>query len=216
MRWDLRGTKERLHARLKRLKAVKVWQLVILLLLSMIVSATLLRLNSLNMSDLRHAVITADEKGDLVEINKAVSRLGTYVTTHMNTDLGDGFYLSSSFERAREAAIAAAAASPDMNSHVYKDASVACQSAAERGKYGGYVPCVQSKVRDVGGSDTLVSELKLPRSETYKIDFVSPRWSLDPAGVSVAISALIVLLIIFRITGAVVLRILLKRRYNSI
>lgn len=108
MRWDTKARRDQLRNRAKALKKVKVWQLAILLLISLLVAATMLRLNSLNMRDLRKDVITADEKGDAAEIEKAVNGLGKYVTTHMNTELGGGFYLASSYERAKQAVIKAA------------------------------------------------------------------------------------------------------------
>lgn len=217
MRWDSKTYKERLHHRLKQIRSVKIWQLVVLLLLSVLVAATFLRLNSLNMSDLRRAVITADESGDAASTGTAVGKLGAYVTTHMNTELGDGFYLSGAYERARQAAVQAAAGTSNPDSALYQKASEECQSATARAPYGGYiVPCVLDKVKKIGGSDTLVSELKLPASELYRINFVSPVWSLDPAGITVAISALLLIVIIARITGVIVLRLLLKRRFQNI
>lgn len=209
--------RERLHARLKHLRAIKIWQLLILLLLSLLVTATLFRLNSLAMSDLRRAVITADQKGNTAELSKAISSLGAYVTSHMNTSLGDGFYLTASYERAREAAVQAAADTTNPDSTLYQKASVECQSSSARAPYGGYyVPCVLARVKALGSSSGLAQELQLPRYELYKINFVSPLWSPDAAGISVAITALILLIIIARITGVVVLKFLLKRRFNSI
>ena len=217
MRWDKQAYKERLRRWLKRLKAVKTWQLIILLLLSLIVSATMLRLNSLTMSELRKAVVAADAKGDEAALQKAITALGTYVTRHMNTSLGDGFYLTDSYERAREAAVQAAGDATNPDSALYQQASVQCQSATARAPYGGrYVPCVLAKVKELGSSSNLVSELQLPRYELFKINFVSPLWSPDPAGISVAISALILLIIIARITGVIILKLLLKRRFKSI
>lgn len=209
--------KERLHLRLKRLRMVKTWQLLVLLLLSLLVTATMFRLNSLQMSDLRRAVITADQKGDTVELTKAVDALGAYVTTHMNTSLGDGFYLTGSYERAREAAVQAAADTANPDSALYQKASVECQSASARAPYGGYyVPCVLARVKELGNTGALVQELQLPRYELYKINFVSPLWSPDAAGISSAISLLILLIIIARLTGVIVLKFLLKRRFDTI
>lgn len=217
MRWDGKSQKERFRRWLKRLKAIKIWQLVVLLLLSLLVSATLLRLNSLTMSELRKAVVAADNKGDVAALNTAIEQLGAYVTTHMNTSLGDGFYLTASYERAREAAVNAAADTTNPDSALYQQASVQCQSAAARAAFGGYyVPCVLAKVKELGSSDALVSELNLPRAELYKINFVSPVWSPDAAGFAVAISAFILLIIIIQITGVIVLKLLLKRRYKAI
>lgn len=217
MRWDVKAYRERLRRRLKRLKAIKIWQLVVVFLLSLIISATFLRLNSLAMSELRRTVIAADEKGDTAAINKAVEALGAYVTSHMNTSLGDGFYLTASYERAREAAVQAAADTANPDSALYQQASVECQSASARAAYGGYyVPCVLAKVKELGSAANLTSELQLPRAELYKINFISPLWSPDAAGFFVAISALILFIIIGRITGVIVLKLLLKRRFKTI
>lgn len=212
MRWD----KEATRRQLKRLKAVKTWQLVVLLLLSLLVSATLLRLNSLTMSELRKAVVAADAKGNEAALQKSINALGAYVTSHMNTSLGDGFYLADSYERARAAAVQAAGDTANPDSALYQQASVQCQSASARAPYGGYVACVLAKVKELGSTSNLVSELQLPRYELFKINFVSPLWSPDPAGISVAISALILLIIIGRITGVIILKLLLKRRFTSI
>lgn len=216
MRWDTKPYKERLHLRLKRLRAIKIWQLLVLFLLSLLVTATMFRLNSLEMSDLRRAVIAADQKGDSAEITKSVSALGAYVTTHMNTSLGDGFYLTASYDRAREAAVKSAADTTNPDSTLYQKASVECQNASVRAPYNGYVPCVLARVKELGSPGTLVQELQLPRSELYKINFVSPLWSPDGAGIATAVSVLILVIIVARITGVIVLKFLLKRRFDTI
>lgn len=216
MRWEPMKYREQLRARLKRLNTVKTWQLVVLLLLSCIVAAIFLRLNNLGMMERRDAVIAADEKGDASQIDKAVNELQRYVTRHMNTDLGGGFYLTQSYERAREAAMQAASDTSNPNSAVYSQASIACQSSSERARYGGYVACVLAKVDVVGGQGNLTSSLKLPPSELYKINFASPLWSFDLAGIFVALSTLIILVILIRATGVIILRVLLKRRYSHV
>lgn len=215
MRWDKKAYRQRLRHRLKQLRAVKTWQLLVVLLFASILSATFLRLNNLNMIDFRHAVISADEKGDAEALKRSVNDLQRYVSGHMNTSLGDGFYLTASYERAREAAMKAASDASNPGSALYQQASVDCQTERFR-VAGGYVQCVLNKVRELGGPSTLTSELKLPRSELYKIDFASPVWSLDPAGLSVAFSIFIILLILARLTGVGVLRLLLKQRFSSI
>lgn len=216
MRWDKAQYRERLRTRLKRLNAIKTWQLVIVLLLTSIVAATFLRLNNLGMMERRDAVIAADEKGDSTDIEQAVNELQRYVTRHMNTDLGGGFYLTKSYDRAREAAMKAAADTSNPNSTIYNKASKQCQSATEMAKYGGYVACVLAKVEAVGGQSNPVSELKLPVSDAYKINFASPVWSFDLAGIFVLLSILIILIILGRITGVIILKLLLKRRYSHV
>lgn len=216
MRWDNKVYRERLRLRLKRLRAIRIWQFFVLLLLSLLVSAIFLRLNSLAMSELRREVIVVDQKGDNEALKIAIEALGTYVTTHMNTSLGEGFYLTGSYERAREAAVQAAVDTTNPDSVLYQQASVECQSASTRAPYGGYVPCVLARVQELGDSTVLTAELQLPRAELYKVNFVSPLWSPDGAGISVAISLLILLIIIARITGVIVQKMLVKSRFRAI
>ena len=216
MRWEVSKYRERLRMRLKRLSAIKTWQLVVVLLLICILAAIFLRLNNLGMMERRDAVISADEKGDTTAIEAAVNELQRYVTRHMNTSLSGGFYLTKSYERAREAAMSQAGDSSNPNSEIYNQASVECQSAAERARHGGYVACVLAKVGTVEGQGDLVSSLKLPPSELFKINFVSPLISLDLAGFSVLFAVFIVVVIIVRITGVVIVKILLRHRYSHV
>lgn len=216
MRWEPKKHYEKLRARARLLKVVKTWQLLVILLLMSILAATFLRLNNLAMLERRNAVIAADEKGDATELDRSISELRSYVTGHMNTSLGNGFYLSHSYERAREAATRAAGDASNPNSAVYQQASVECQAGSERVRYGGYVQCVIAKVSAVPGQENPASALKLPRAEAYKINFASPLWSFDLAGLSVAICALIIVIIIIRFIEVIILKIMLKRRFSSI
>ncbi|HMR72693.1 MAG TPA: hypothetical protein PKD68_01660 [Candidatus Saccharibacteria bacterium] len=208
--------RERLRTWLKRLGAIKTWQLIVVLLLTSIVAAIFLRLNNLGMMERRDAVIAADEKGDVAQLEAAVNELQRYVTRHMNTNLDGGFYLTKSYERAREVAMSQAGDSSNPNSAIYNQASIDCQSGSERARYGGYVPCVLAKVGTVEGQGDLVSNLKLPPSELYKINFVSPLVSLDFAGLSVLFAIFIVVVIVARLTGVAVVKILLRRRYSHV
>lgn len=216
MRWEPKKHYEKLRTRLRKLNAIKTWQLLVILLLTTIVAATLLRLNNLGMLERRNAVIAADEKGDSAELERSISELRRYVTSHMNTSLGNGFYLSHSYDRAREAATRAASDTSNPNSAVYQQASVECQAGSERVRYGGYVQCVIAKVSLVPGQENPVSALKLPRAEAYKINFASPLWSFDLAGMAVAICMLIIVIIIVRFIEVVILKIMLKSRFSSI
>jgi hypothetical protein len=60
--------KRQLRKSIKQLQVVKTWQLVILLVLMMFVSATFLRLNNTGMIARRNAVTAADKSGDTQEI----------------------------------------------------------------------------------------------------------------------------------------------------
>lgn len=216
MRWETSKYRERLRLRLKHLTTVKTWQLIVVLVIVSLVAAIFLRLNNLGMMERRDAVIAADEKGDATEIARTVNELQRYVTSHMNTGLGDGFYMTQSYERAREAAMNAASDTSNPNSAVYSQASIECQSSTERTKHGGYVACVLAKVGTVEGQENPVSSLKLPPSSMYKVNFASPLWSFDLAGIFIALAVIIIVLIVIRLTGVIILKILIRHRYSQV
>lgn len=199
------------------MQRLKTWQLLILLLLGVLLSASLLRLNNLEMVERRSAVIAADEKGDREELRKAVVELQRYVTGHMNTNLGSGFYLTKTYERDRDAALAAAGNATNPNSSVYQQASVECRSRFQGGRESfrtDYVQCVIDRVASL--SPQSEANLNLPKPEAYKINYVTPVWSPDLAGLAVALCVLIVLVILGRLALLGVLRMLLRKHYRSI
>lgn len=219
MRWDVRDYYARLRRRLKRLRAIKVWQLLVLLLLGAIVAATGLRINNLGMIDRVDAVTEADKGGDPAAIQKTITELRRYVASHMNTDLSGGIFLTHSYNRDFEAAAAAAQNQSNSSSEIYQQASIECRSRWRGGVESfrnDYVACVDEKVSAAGGSVDIMSQMNLPNSEVYKINMISPLWSPDLAGFSILFCTIIILAILFRLTGVVVLKLLLKRRFSRV
>ena len=211
--------REKLRQRLKTLRRVKTWQLAVVLLFGAIVAVTLLRLNSLNMMDYRHAVVVADEQGDKAAIRSSLADLQRYVSSHMNTGLAGGFYLSKSYDRDSEAAISAASNVSNPNSVEYQTASIECRAKWQGGRdsfRNDYVRCVIDRVAALTGQAEPASEASLPNPESYKINYASPLWSADPAGFAVLFCAIVVMIIIFRAIVVIVLKILLKRRFSSV
>ncbi|MEO5499326.1 MAG: hypothetical protein ABIR46_02415, partial [Candidatus Saccharimonadales bacterium] len=148
MRWD-KLDKSKYRRVLRRVQLLKTWQLVILLFLGVLLSATFLRLNNLEMVERRNAVIAADETGDKAAIQATVVDLQGYVSRHMNTNLGNGFYLAKSYDRDRDAALANVNQSTNPNSSVYQQASVECRQRFQGGRESfrnDYVQCVVDRV----------------------------------------------------------------------
>lgn len=211
--------KRKLHYRLGRLHRLRMWQLLIVLLFGMLVAATLLRLNNIGMIERRDAVIKADASGDVQATKKALIELQRYVSGHMNTSLGNGVYLSKTYERDRAAALQAATSGSNPNSSVYQQASVECQSRFQGGVESfrnDYVQCVIERVNALGSGQDPASGINLPRADSYRYDFASPRWSLDLAGLAVLFCAIVLLAIVTKILTAVILRQLLKHRFKSV
>lgn len=219
MRWETLSNKAKYRRILKSIQVLKTWQLIILLLLGMITSATMLRLNNLGMAERRNAVIVADEKGDKERIRASIVELQDYVSNHMNTNLGSGFFLAKSYERDRDQALASANQTTNPNSAVYQQASVECRSRFQGGResfQSDYVQCVIEQVGALSPQTDVEKTLNLPKADAYRVNFSAPIWTPDLAGVSVAFCVLITLVIIGRLLLVLVLRMLLKKHYRSI
>lgn len=202
-------------SQLARLKRVKTWQLIVILLLLSLIAATFLRMNNLNMVERRDAVVAADKKGDTAAIKTSLTKLQAYVSHHMNTDLGQGVYLTYSYDRDRAAALAKAQSSKDEGA-AYRQADQFCRQRFTGGVSSfrnDYVQCVINRTANL---KTGQAPLKLPKSELYRYDFASPLWSPDLAGLFVALCALVVVIIILRTLSLLVLSLLLKRHFRSV
>lgn len=203
---------------LHRVGALKNWQLLVLLLIMTIVSATLLRLNNLGMVERRTAVIAADEKGDKQELRSRIVELQDYISHHMNTSLVRGLYLSKSYERDRDAALAAANSTTNPNSAVYQQASIECRQRFQGGVASfrnDYVQCVVEKVGSMAPQSDPTAGLRLPKADAYRVSFVSPLWTPDAAGFAVLLCVVLILAIISRVITVVILRLLLRKHYRS-
>lgn len=211
--------KRRIHHWLKRVRALKTWQLFIILLLGVLVSATFLRLNNLGMVERRTAVIAADVAGDPEVLRDSVVDLQHYVSRHMNTNLENGFFLSKTYERDRDAALAAVSQSTNPSSAVYQQASIECRSRFQGGRESfrnDYVQCVIDQVSTLSAQSDAELALRLPKADAYKINFSAPVWTPDLAGFAVAFCTVVTLVILGRLVLLVALRWLLRRHYQSI
>jgi len=212
------NSRRRIRTWLHRVRALKNWQLLVLLLIMTIVSATMLRLNSLGMVERRTAVINADEKGDKEVLRTRIVELQSYISSHMNTSLAGGLYLAKTYERDRDAALAAAASATNPSSAVYQQASIECRARFQGGVASfrnDYVQCVVEKVGSLAPQTDPTAGLKLPKADAYRINFASPLWTPDIAGFSVLICALLILAIIVRTTSVIILRLLLRKHYRN-
>ena len=137
----------------------------------------------------------------------------------MNTSLEGGFFLSKTYERDRDAALAAANQSTNPNSSVYQQASIDCRSRFQGGRESfrnDYVQCVIERVSTLSPQTDIEQTLNLPKADAYKVNFSSPFWTPDLAGLAVAFCVLVTLVILGRALLTLVLKMLLKRHYRSI
>jgi hypothetical protein len=182
--------KRHLHHAYRKLRWLKPWYFLILVVIFGAASVSSLRANNERMIVLRNAVYAADKNNS--NVTQALQNLQAYVTTHMNTNLSTGngsvyppLQLKYTYDRllANESANAAAA-----NSQLYTDAQNYCQAQIPTGFSGRYrVPCIEQYVE---GHDTSLPAIP---DALYKFDFVSPTWSADHAGWSLVATILSVI-----------------------
>lgn len=207
--------KGRVRRSIKDLQRVKTWQLLILLILVGFVSATFLRLNNIGMVERRAAVVAADEVGnDEVTIQRLYD-LQQFVSAHMNTDMGAGVYLESSYQRDSKELLNKAAGDENPNGNIYKKAQEVC--APRFSSYSAaYLQCTTSELAKYPAADDLIGAVKLPPASNYLHDYVSPVWSPDFAGWSLVACGVITLLIVTRLIGVGILKVLLRQHYKSV
>lgn len=204
--------KRRIQKNIKNLQRVKTWQLAILLILMIFISATFLRLNNTGMIQRRQAVIDADKQGDTTVITERVYDLQRFSSSHMNADSGV-FYLQETYNRDSAQAMEAMSRS-SAYSQIYAEAEAICHPQFH-GYSTAYLNCFLAEVSKHPTSETL-PEAKAPEPSLYRYNFVSPRWSPDFAGFSILVSIGIVLVIVGRIISLLILKLLLKRHYRSV
>lgn len=205
--------KRQVRRNLRQLQRVKTWQLVILLLLFGFVAATFLRLNNIGMVERRDAVMAADKDGSLDVIQARLYDLQRYVSAHMNADMGT-IYLENQYKRDSQRLIDQASGDNNPNGNIYKKAQEVC--APRFSHYSqAYLQCTVDYLAQYSPAGDLSSTVSLPKADLYRYSYVSPLWTPDFAGWSVLACLFIILVIIARLIGLVVLRILLKTRYRG-
>lgn len=215
---------------LRSVKTVRTWQLFLVLLPLLFLTATLLRFDHLKMVDLRAAVLNADEAGDDAAIEQSLQELKQFVFTHtvVNTTetngvqsiiLGTGpFYLEQQYRRAANAAIAAAEGTlvddSNPNGNIYAAVAGICQPQAIANGWQWssqqYLDCWTSELAKYPASDELSPTLisaNIPSTELYRHSYASPLWAPTAAGFAMLACILIVAWIIVRLLVWLVLRV---------
>lgn len=203
------ANKRQLKHTLNHLQHVKTWQLLVLLILFGFLAATFLRLNNIGMVQRRDAVYAADKAGDKEAIKDRLWDLQRYVSAHMNTDMGP-VYLENQYQIDSQKAIDSSSGSNNPNGNIYKKAQDNCAPKFDRYTQG-YLQCTVNYLAQFPSADNSVGLIKLPKADAYRYTFISPLWSPDFAGFSVLICIVLILFLFIRITGVIILRMIIKR-----
>jgi hypothetical protein len=202
------GWKNQIEFIRRKLKKVKTWHMVVLLLILVILSIFFLRLNNMGMVELRNQVLSADESGDGEVLQRAATKLQNYVSGHMNADTGQ-IALQNSYDRAIQRAFSEV---NDVNASGYAEATESCKAVLYVSGYPGYASCVADAV-GIGESTLVVPEL--PNPALYYISYASPIVSFDAAGVTVVLSVVVFLAIILKLLTEVVMALLLYKKQQA-
>lgn len=199
---------------IKRLGRIKTWQLVLLLILSLYISATFLRINNVGMVERRKAVEVADKVGDTDMLEQRLYELQQYASRHMNASTGD-FDLKDSYDRdVKEILSQAEEANRNTNSTIWNKAANECY-AEYPGYWQGQIQCILEKQKDFPTSAP-ITEVDVPDPLLYRYNFLSPAWSPDFAGWSLLGSAMLLVVIIGRLIILGILQLILHHRYRRV
>ncbi len=227
------GGKKSNHVRrlLRSFGAVQNWQLLLILIPLLFITATLLRLDHLRMAELRDAVISADNLGDDALLQEKLQALQEFTFKHVvvniverngtqNLTFGTGpFYLEGQYLRAANEAIAEAesqlANDSNPNGNIYAAVSAICRPLALANGWAwnspGYLNCWTSELDKYPAAEELNSQLtaNVPSTELFRYDYASPIWAPSWAGWAILACIIILAIIIIRLVIWCVLHIFL-------
>lgn len=213
---------------LKRFR-LKTWQLLVVLLPLLFIDATLMRVDHVRMTELRDAVLLADENEDDEKIKQTMAELREFVSSNMVINIVDEngtqkimfgtgpFYLEHQYIRAANKALAEAEAKladdSNPNGNIYALAAETCKALAVKNGWTwnnpNYINCMTTEIQKYPAADELQDQVKasLPSTELYRHNYASPIWAPTLTGIMILITLVIVVIIIFRFIVWIVLRI---------
>ncbi|MBR3414837.1 hypothetical protein IKG73_02355 [Candidatus Saccharibacteria bacterium] len=218
----------------KRKPQIKTWQLVLILIPLLFISATLFRIDHVKMIELKNAVVAADKEGDSEKTREALNELKKFTETHTVINIeekngnfvlyfGSGeIYLAKEYERTATAlkiqAQENAGIYANPNGNIYAKAMAVCQPLAHQ--YGwnwntpDYIACYQTELGKYPTSENIESEIKvdLPSPSLYRYDFISPLITFTPSSIVAIITIILIVVIIIRFFIWLTLKIALKIR----
>jgi len=197
--------KRRLHHYWTKIRAVKTWQLVALMLLFAALSVYGLRQNSLNLEPKIQAVLTADINNK--DIETAINELGDYVVHHMNADLPRPIQLENSYKRAVDKTYDKAL--KDLRSgSLLEEARDVCDKLGVIVSAG--PQCIQDYLDKNWNPEKGSLVVDLPDVSLFTYNFAAPSWSPDLPGWSIVITVVLFVAIISRLIAGRIVRSILK------
>ena len=226
----LKERRNKLRRRLQGLKRfkIKTWMLLMLLVPLGFLDAFLLRQNHIKMTELRDAVLAADEANDDVAIEKTLGELKEFVFSNIVINIteengekvvsfGTGaFYLEHQYLRAAQAALEKAEAElnsdENPNGNIYGMAGETCRALALQNGWtwdnANFINCMMMEINKYPAAadiqDTIIAAL--PSTELYRHNYASPAWTPSLAGWMLVLTALVCIVILIKILIWIILR----------
>jgi energy-coupling factor transporter transmembrane protein EcfT len=210
---------------LSKIFHISTWKLILVLILLVFLGATFLRFDHIKMSELREAVLAADEKEDNERILASLNELRNFTLKHIIFNIleengrqsvifGTGpFYLENLYIHDAKEAIAKQQAEieekgitdQNPNGNIFAKVAKICDGRART--YGWpyydrrYLDCYTNELAKYPSSASLTTELEavLPNTEDYRYDIASPIWYPCLSGAVILIAIILAFWIVFRI-----------------
>lgn len=225
IRWYNTNMKKRGRIKLHK---IKTWWLLVVLVPLVFIDATLLRQDHVRMTELRTAILAADESENDEEIARLLEELKEFVFHNVVINVVDDnglqritfgtgpFYLEHQYIRAANAALAEAEAAltgdANPNGNIYQMASDVCRPQAIANGWTwndpNYINCMVGEIQKYPAAndiqDTIIAAL--PSTELYRHNYASPIWAPTLSGFMLLITAVIIVVILIRVLVWIVLR----------
>lgn len=227
---ELKQRKDKLKRKFGKFKRFKIknWMLVILLVFLLFIDATLLRFNHIRMTELRDAVMAADEADDDAAIADGLVKLKEFVFSNIVINVADDngeqkvmfgtgpFYLEHQYLRDAQAALAKAeaemATDANPNGNIYGMAGETCRAQALANGWTwdnvNFINCMVTEINKYPSAaeiqDTIIAAL--PSTELYRHNYASPVWAPSLAGWTIALTMIVIIVILIKIIIWIVLR----------
>ncbi|MBR3137931.1 hypothetical protein IKG41_01120 [Candidatus Saccharibacteria bacterium] len=207
---------------------IKTWQLLIILVPLLFLDATFLRLDHIKMSELREAVLAADQSDNDEEVSRTLEELKAFVFSNIVINIVDDngeqkitfgtgpFYLEHQYIRAANAALEKAeqniASDSNPNGNIYQLASNVCRAAAVSNGWTwdnpNYINCMVGEINKYPAADEIQDQIiaSLPSTELYRKNYASPLWAPTVSGFLILITIIIIVVIFIRAIIWVILR----------
>ena len=211
-----------------KIHRIKTWQLLLILVPLLFLDATLLRLDHIRMSELRDAVLAADENDDDEAVSKNLEELKKFVFSNIVINVVDDngtqkvtfgtgpFYLEHQYIRAANTALEKAeqtiASDSNPNGNIYQLASETCRAQAIANGWTwdnpNYINCMVSEIDKYPAADEIQDQIiaALPSTELYRKNYASPLWAPTLSGFAILITIIIIVVIFIRAVIWIILR----------